>query len=274
MTTHPRIGRVTVAPDVVIPYIDQGAADGVPIVLIHGLGDSSRSYEPVLTHLPEDVRALVPSLRGHGDADRPEQGYTPVDFAGDMAALLNVAEVESAVFVGHSSGAQTAQQFALTYPQRTLGLVLIGAPGTIHSHPGAAEFDKVFGELTDPLGPAFVRGFTEGQLAQPVPASFLDALVAETLKVPARVIRATWSGVRDFDITGEVGRISAPTLLVWGDRDQVAVASREVQEQLVAAIPKARLVVYAGAGHNPHWEEPARFAMELVSFVRSLHAGH
>lgn len=270
MTAQSRIRRVAVAPDVVIPYIDQGAADGVPVVLIYALGDSLRSYEPVLTQLPGDVRALVPSLRGHGDADRPGQGYTPVDFAGDIAALLDDAQVESAALVGHSSGAQIAQQFALTYPQRTSGLVLIGAPGTIHSHPGAAEFDKVFGELTDPGDPALVRALTQSQLVQPVPTSFLDTLVAERLKVPARVIKATWSGIRDFDIASELGRIAAPTLVVWGDQDRVAVASREVQEQLVAAIPSARLVVYAGAGHDLHWEEPARFAMELVSFVRSL----
>jgi pimeloyl-ACP methyl ester carboxylesterase len=48
------------------------------------------------------------------------------------------------------------------------------------------------------------------------------------------------------------------------------VASREAQEQLVAALPGARLVVYVGAGHHVHWEEPARFAIELASFVRSL----
>lgn len=270
MPIHPSIRRAAVAPDVVIPYIEQGATDGVPVVLIHALGDSLRSYEPLLTHLPDDLRVLVLSLRGHGDADRPEEGYTPAGFAGDIAAVLDDAQIESAVLVGHSSGAQIAQQFALTYPQRTLALVLVGAPGTIHTHPGAAEFDEMFGALTDPLDPALLRAITQGQLVQPVPASFLDMLVAERLKVPARVIKATWAGSRDFDVTRELTRIMAPTLVVWGDQDHVAVASREAQEQLVAAIPGARLVVYVGAGHHVHWEEPARFAIELASFVRSL----
>jgi len=272
MSTHPTTRRVAVAPDVVIPYLDQGAAGGVPVILIHALGDSLRSYEPVLTHLPDDIRVLVPTLRGHGDADRPEQGYTPVDFARDIAALLVDAQVESAVLVGHSSGAQTAQQFAITYPQCTLGLILVGAPGTIHTHPGVVEFDQVFGALSDPIDPAFLRALTLSQLAQPIAASFLDTLVAERLKVPARVIKATWAGSRDFDIARELSRIKAPTLLVWGDQDRVTVASREVQEQTVAAIPGARLVVYRGAGHHVHWEEPAHFAMDLLSFVGSLPA--
>jgi pimeloyl-ACP methyl ester carboxylesterase len=272
MSAYPPIRRVAVAPDVMIPYLDQGAAHGIAVVLIHALGDSLRSYEPVLAHLPDDVRVVVPSLRGHGDADRPEQGYTPVDFARDIAALLRDAQIESAVLVGHSSGAQTAQQFALTYPQRTSGLILIGAPGTIHTHPGVVEFDQVFGALSDPIDPAFLRALTLSQLAQPIAASFLDTLVAERLKVPARVIIATWAGSRDFDITRELSLIQAPTLVVWGDQDRVAVASREAQEQLVAAIPGARFVVYGGAGHHVHWEEPARFAMELLSFVGSLPA--
>ena len=58
--------RVRVAAGVSIPYVDQGGSDGVPVVLIHGLGDSLRSYEFVQAHLPGDVRTLVPSLRGHG----------------------------------------------------------------------------------------------------------------------------------------------------------------------------------------------------------------
>jgi pimeloyl-ACP methyl ester carboxylesterase len=91
------------------------------------MGDSWRSYEPVLARLPDDVRVLAPSLRGHGDADRPDSGYTPAAFASDLLAMLDDAGVDRAVIVGHSSGAQVAQLFAVTYPHRTLGLVLLGS---------------------------------------------------------------------------------------------------------------------------------------------------
>ena len=143
--TQPR--RLAITPDISIPYIDHGPMTGTAVVLIHGLGDSLHSYDLVLANLPDDVRALVPTLRGHGDADRPADRYSPANFAADLAALLDDAGAESAVLVGHSSGSQVALQFAVTYPQRTQGLVLVGAPGTIRDHPGRAEFDRAFSTL-------------------------------------------------------------------------------------------------------------------------------
>lgn len=81
-------------PGVSIPYVDQGGSDGVTVVLIHGLGDSLRSYEPVQAHLPEGMRTLVPSLRGHGDADRPQRGYTPTGLDGvELEAHVAVDEL-------------------------------------------------------------------------------------------------------------------------------------------------------------------------------------
>lgn len=270
MTGSRTIGRVIVADGVSIPYADQGSATAACAVLVHGLGDSWRSYEAVLRHLPDDVRVLAPSLRGHGDADRPDGGYTPADFASDLVALLDQTGVDKAVVAGHSSGAQVVQQFAVTYPQRARGTVLIGAPGPMRDHPGIADLDQIFSFLTDPIDPAFVRDFITGLFAGPVPAGFLDTLVAEGLKVPARVIRATWAGIREFDLSGDLGRIAAPTLIVWGDQDHLPVASREVQDEFLRAIHDSRLVVYTGAGHSPHWEQPARFAADLASFVRGL----
>jgi non-heme chloroperoxidase len=271
MSLSPALGRVVVVDDgVSLPYVDRGSPTGSCVVLVHGLGDSWRSFEAVLEHLPDRVRALVPSLRGHGDADRPESGYTPADFVSDLVALLDHVGVDEAVVAGHSSGAQLAQLFAVTHPRRTLGIVLVGAPGAMGTHPGLADLDRVFSGMTDPLDPAMVREFTAGLFAGSIPEGFLDQQVAESLKVPARVIRATWAGIRDIDISGELGRISAPMLVVWGDQDRIAVASREVQDQLVDAIPDTELVVYPGVGHSPHWEQPARFVADLTAFVDRL----
>jgi pimeloyl-ACP methyl ester carboxylesterase len=64
----------------------------------------------------------------------------------------------------------------------------------------------------------------------------------------------------------ELGRIEAPTLLVWGDAD--ALVSRDMQDQLVHSIPAADLLVYHGVGHTPRWEDPARFSRDLVGFLR------
>lgn len=264
--------RLPVTSDISIPYVDQGAMTGTPVLLIHGLGDSLHSYDRVLAQLPDDMRALVPTLRGHGDADRPADGYSPADFASDMAALLDDAGADSAVLVGHSSGSQVALQFAVSYPQRTDGLVLVGAPRTVRDHPGRARFDQAFSTIADPIDPAFVRGFQQSLVARALPDAFLDTLVAESLKTPARVIRATWAGIREFDLGDDLKRITTPTLLVWGDQDPVSLASREAQDWFLTEIPDARLSVYEGVGHSPHWEAPGRFAADLVSFIRAVRA--
>lgn len=84
------------------------------------------------------------------------------------------------------------------------------------------------------------------------------------------MVRATWAGISEFDLADDLTRLTAPTLLVWGDKDPVSVASREAQDWLLAAIPGARLSVYEGVGHSPHWEDPVRFAADLASFSRAV----
>jgi pimeloyl-ACP methyl ester carboxylesterase len=72
-----------------LPYVEQGDADGVPVVLLHGVTDSWRSFEPVLPHLPDSIRAIAVTQRGHGDAPKPESGYLIEDLAGDVVALMD-----------------------------------------------------------------------------------------------------------------------------------------------------------------------------------------
>ena len=207
---------------VTLPYVEQGDREGVPVLMLHGLTDSWRSFEPVLTHLPESVRAFALTQRGHGDAERPEGGYAPRDLAADAAAFLDAVGVESAIVVGHSMGATVAQRVALDHPGRVRGLVAAGSMLAIAANPQVSEFLAfVEHELTDPVDPGFAREFQESTLAGPIPASQLDTFVAETPKVPARVWKAAALGLLASDVTEELPAIAAPTLVVHGERDEV-----------------------------------------------------
>ena len=93
-------------------------------------------------------------------------------------------------------------------------------------------------------------------------------MVLENLKVPARVWRATFEGLLEDETFGELGRVTAPTLIVWGDHD--GFLPRGDQEALAAAIAGSRLVVYPGAGHAVYWEEPERVALDLAAFIGGL----
>jgi non-heme chloroperoxidase len=187
--------------------------------------------------------------------------------AADVEAFMDALDLPAAVIVGHSMGALVAQRFAVDRPARTAGLVLIGSFKTLHRHAGVQEFwDAVVSQLTDPIDPAVVRDFQASTLAQPVPPELLETVVSESLKVPAAVWRATFkSFLETEDFSGELAAVRVPVLLVWGDRDSYAQSTD--QEALREVINTARLTVYAGAGHSPHWEEPERFARDLVGFV-------
>jgi non-heme chloroperoxidase len=252
-----------------LPYVEQGDPSGVPVLLLHGYADSWHSFELVLPHLPASIRAFALTQRGHGDASRPAVGYRSRDFAGDLAAFMEALHLGAAVIVGGSSGGFVARRFAIDHPERTLGLVLMGSPATLQDKPGVLEtWDSTVSKLTDPVDPGFVREFQQSTLTRPVPQAFLETLVQENLKVPARVWRATFEGLLEDDSFGELDQIKAPTLILWGDRD--AILPRSDQEALAAAIASSRLVVYPGAGHALYWEEPARFASDLVAFIKGL----
>jgi len=247
-----------------LPVIEHGDADGVPLVLLHGLSDSGGSFEPVLSHLPPSVRALAVTLRGHGDAPKPEAGYDVAQLAADVVAVLDDAGVQRAVVAGHSMGSLVAARLALDAPERVAGLVLMGSKPTFRD-PALDDLVAAMSELEDPVDPAFVRQFQVSTLARPIPPAMLDRVVAESLKLPARVWHALIEPTLRVDFSADLEWIAAPTLVAWGDRDDIC--TRADQDALVRAIPDARLIVYRGGGHAFHWEDPSAFAGDLVAFV-------
>jgi pimeloyl-ACP methyl ester carboxylesterase len=248
-----------------IPYVEHGDPSGVPVLLLHGITDSLHSFDPIVPHLPPSVRAVAVTQRGHGDAGRPAAGYHVEDFAGDAAAFMEAVGIGSAVVVGHSMGSYVAQRVAMRYPHRVRGLVLVGSFTTLRGNAGMLEFWEQVSALRDPIDPGFAREFQLSTIARPVPDAFLDLVVAESLKVPARVWQGALQGLIVDDHSGDLGRIEAPALLVWGDRD--AHMPRSEQEALLAGIERSALEVYEGVGHAPHWEDPRRFAADLAAFA-------
>lgn len=265
----PSVGKTARLPnELILPYLDQGAPDALPVVLLHGITDSCHSFETAMAHLPGALRILALTQRGHGDASSPD-GYRLSDFAADLRSFLDALGLKRVVLVGHSMGAAVSQRFAIDHPKRVSHLILVGAFAALSRNPACTRFGAdTLATLADPLDPAFVREFQESTLARPLPKPVLDGIVAESLKVRARVWKEAWAGLLEADLTSDLPRITAPTLLVWGDRDEIAL--RTEQDILQRSIPSAHLEIFEGAGHAPHWEEPERFAALVSNFVASL----
>ena len=269
VTTSLAIKSVEVPGRVRPSYAEQGDALGVPVLFLHGATDSWRSFERVLPHLPDSIRAIALTQRGHGDSDRPASGYRPHDFAADLAAFMDALDLERAVMAGHCMGGSVAQRFALDYPKRTQALVLVSSFPTMRGNPDVQQlWDSAISTIRDPVDRSFVTEFQVSTVAQPVPEQFFETVVQESLKVPARVWKALFRGFLEEDFSGELDRIKVPTLIAWGDRD--AFCPRSYQNTLTRAIADSKFVVYSETGHALHWEEPEHFADDLVEFTRGL----
>lgn len=253
---------------VTLRYVEQGPAGAMPIILLHGFPDSWLSYETVMAHLPASVRVIAPSQRGFSTSDKPGKGYHPRDLAADLAEFMERREIPRAVIVGHSMGALVAQSFALDFPERVAGLVLIGTFGNQAENAELNEMMAMLDRMKDPIDLDFVRAFQASTLARPVAAEFFATIVAESARVPVVVWRAVLKEVAAYDDSADLSRISAPTIIHWGERD--GFSTRGQQQAIARAIPGAELRVHAGAGHSLHWEEPARFAAALAEFVSTL----
>ncbi|WP_221353812.1 alpha/beta fold hydrolase [Streptomyces beigongshangae] len=252
----------------VLPYAQAGHPQGAPVVFVHGLGDSWWAFEPLLRRLPSALHGYAPTQRGHGDAERPPDGYGPRDFADDLVQFLDAAGIRRTVLVGASSGGVAARLVAGSHPDRVAGLVLAGVPATLADKPGTKALRERVRGLGDPVPRAFAEELLGARTARPLGRGLLATLAGENLKVPARVWRETLRGLLETDLAATLRGILVPTLVLWGDAD--TVLPRADQQRIVDAVLGARLVVYEGAGHALYWERPERFVRDVAAFAAEV----
>jgi pimeloyl-ACP methyl ester carboxylesterase len=265
-----RLARTPLTTGSTLHYAEQGDRSGDPIIFLHGYSDSWFSFSRVLPLLSSEYHAFALTQRGHGDSDKPQCCYTPEDFAADVDAFMDAVGIEEATLVGASTGALFAQRVALSYPHRVSRLVLVGAQTPANeANEAVMGLQEEVRALEDPVPPEFVRAFQEGTIHQPVPQEFLDTVVSESLKLPARVWRDYLEGAVlsiDQDYVLPLRKIDVPTLILWGEQDPLF--PREEQERLAAAIPGATLKVYPETGHAVHWDRPEWVVRDLEEFMK------
>ncbi|MFL4480257.1 alpha/beta fold hydrolase [Paeniglutamicibacter sp. ORCA_105] len=259
------VRKLSLATGIEVPCFVHGNVDARPLMLLHAWGESRRSFDRLVPRLA-GFRVLAPDLRGHGDAEKPGDGYSLAEQAADAAAILDALDVPAAFVLGSSSGGYVAQQLAVDHRQRVQALVLAGAPLTLRGRPAFADSVEA---LTDPVSVAWVReSLSLFPLQHAVPEWYLQDRGLDGAAVPADIWRASLEGLCEATPPTESGTIDAPALILWGGRDPVL--SRTDEETLCQRIAGSFLKIYPEAGHLVLWERPAQVAADTTAFLGSL----
>jgi pimeloyl-ACP methyl ester carboxylesterase len=255
------LNHVRLSNGITMHYAAQGPATGPALVMLHGFSDSWFSFSRVLPLMPPELRIVAPDLRGHGDSERPATGYRLDDLADDVVRMMDALEIPKAVLVGHSMGSFVARRVFELVPQRVSRLVLVGS-ATIANNEGVRELARAVNELTDPVDATFVREFQLSTINAPVPEPFLEAIIANSRRMPAAVWKAILQGLLEYEPT--VTNPEIRTLVLGGRQD--AIFSATEQMVLARQFPRGELHLIDGVGHTLHWEQPQTFVSALTRF--------
>jgi non-heme chloroperoxidase len=148
-----------------------------------------------------------------------------------------------------------ARRVAEVHPERVARLVLLGAPEKLGDNQEELALQQAVRGLQDPVPERFARELQGAAAHVALPEPFFERLIADSLKLPARVWRSTLDGLFAFDDAAELGRITAPTLLIWGEWDQW-LPREEEEDQLAVAIPRGQGGRVPGDGPQPELGAP------------------
>ncbi|MCU1369847.1 MAG: alpha/beta hydrolase fold protein [Ilumatobacteraceae bacterium] len=255
---------------------------GPALLLLHGIGDSSASWVPLMRSLAERSTVIAPDLLGHGESDKPRADYSVAAYANGMRDLLDVLDFDQATVVGHSLGGGVAAQMTYQHPTRVQRLVLVSSGGV------SREVSPFLRLASTPLADLFLpllklppvrlgamggiellrrSGTDIGRDAEEL-SRVLDALPDVAARGAfSRTLRSVvdWRGQVVTMLDRSYLAEAMPVLLVWGAHDAVIPVNHA--QMAHERMPGSRLEVFAEAGHFPHHQDPERFVELLNGFI-------
>jgi 3-oxoadipate enol-lactonase len=239
---------------------------GQPLVLIHGLGSSTRDWEFQVPELSKNYQVITFDLRGHGKSDKPMGPYSISMFASDTAGLLKALGLESAHFVGISLGGGVAFQLAIDAPALVKTLVIVNSGPSMGGTPDERkkEFDSRVAIVKQMGMSAMGQALAPRLFPKSEHASLRDTFVARWAENDPRAYIDALLSMADWDVTNQLGSIRCPTLVIAADQDYTPVASKEAYVRLM---PNAELVVIPEAHHATPIEQPQAFNVALKQFL-------
>jgi pimeloyl-ACP methyl ester carboxylesterase len=257
-----------------VSYYDRGQtrAQNSPLVLIHGMFGDYLDWEPVLEPLSTTHRAIAPDLPGFGDSSKPQREYTAEFFIAILHELFRELKLERPILVGNSFGGQIAMLYAIAHPDVISKLVLVNSGGfREYTAEERSQIEPRFSEpvlasLTPQINALLFAGvFTkqsetsvrylakqDAKLQRPDYPAYAHALASSI-----RLSLASY-------LIDRLPEIHCPTLLVWGENDQVLPV--EQARLALGRLPRAELKTIPNCGHVPQLECPQGFLVATHQF--------
>jgi len=249
------------------------AGEGAPVVLVHGFPLDHAMWDHQIEALARSYRVIAPDLRGFGRSGVTEGKVTMEQFADDLAGLLDALGVdEPVVLCGLSMGGYVAWQFWRRYAPRLRGLVLCDTRAAADA-PDAARArretaDRVLREGPAPLADAMLPKLLPESSRKENP-HVADALRRAILAADRRAVAAALRGMAERpDVTGWLGQIGCPTLVLVGRLDRISTPDE--MRAIAGALPDARFVPIAEAGHVSPVENPDAVNAAMLEFLAGL----
>lgn len=270
MSTTP-LSEFIQTPDLRFHILRQGSQEGLPILLLHGSYASSRWWLPLLELLPEEIHAVAADLRGCGQTDKPDSGYSIDQQADDLWQLTLALGWEDFDLVAHSTGGAIAIEFALQHMEMLHSLTLVDSV-PIEGVFTPAEALRLLAQMREErellvramafLMPTFFPLDDGGEQRK----AFFDSLVEDAAEMAPAAFTEVAEAVSTWNRFDAANRLTLPTQLIWGELDQIV--DREAMTRTLIAIPGANnLEVIRGVGHSPMIESPLALAELIIDFI-------
>ncbi|MBE7417554.1 MAG: alpha/beta fold hydrolase [Ideonella sp.] len=256
-------------PDIDLHYECTG--EGPPLLLIHGLGSSTRDWEHQVPHFARRYRVICADMRGHGRSHKPPGPYSIARFAADTAVLLQALKTGPAHVVGISMGGMIAFQLAVDAPELVRSLAIVNSGPELVPRGWKMRLQIMQRRLIlrwigmRKLGVVL----SERLLPGPELAVQRKTFVERWAENDPRAYRDAFDALIGWSVADRIGEIRCPTLVVAADQDYTPVAAKQAYVQ---KMPDAELVVIPDARHAVTAERPEAFNTMLTRFLERVEA--
>lgn len=242
------------------------AGQGQPILFIHGLGSSSRDWEPQVAFFAKHYQVVTFDVRGHGQSGKPPGPYSIPLFATDTAELIKSLGIAPAHIIGISMGGMIAFQLAVSAPDLVRSLVIVNSgPEFI-----LRTFKERIGGLQRLLIVRLLGMRKMGQVLskrlfpKPEHKELRRVFVERWAENDRRAYSDAMRAIVGWSVSDRLGDIRSPTLVIAADEDYAPVS---LKEAYIAKMPQAELVVIADSRHATPAERPEQFNEALMAFL-------